>query len=99
MRLTAVAMTIAVVMIIGAPTTATAAILEFGWGGPNGGGDFRVDTSTDNIIVSDIATAPLVGGGGNTHYYGPPTGTSELNCATFSAFWKSIAAVCLPMMV
>ena len=99
MRLTAVAMTIAVVMIIGAPTTATAAILEFGWGGPNGGGYFQVDTSTDNIIVTSISTGNLLGGGDDTHYYGPPTGTSELNCATFSAFWKSIAAVCLPMMV
>jgi probable HAF family extracellular repeat protein len=67
---------------LGASTTATAAILEFDWGGPNGGGYFQVDTSTDNIIVTSISTGNLLGGGDDTHYYGPPTGTSELNCAT-----------------
>jgi hypothetical protein len=60
---------------------ANAAILEFHGGGNNGGGTFQVDTSTNDITYTGIITGSLLGGADYTHYYGPPTGTSELSCA------------------
>jgi hypothetical protein len=56
---------------------ANAAILELDW---SGGGYFQVDTSTDNIVVTNITTGSLLGGADYTHFYGPPTGISKLSC-------------------
>jgi hypothetical protein len=61
---------------------ARANILELDWDGNNGGGYFQVDTSTNSIIVTSIATGSLLGGADYTHYNGPPTGISELDCTT-----------------
>src|SRR6476620_11267673 len=63
-------------------TTADAALLEFDFSGNNGGGYFQVDTASLTIDPAGyhITTGPLLGGGDNTHYYPPTSGSAAINC-------------------